>query len=456
MKKNKLNQIAVWSYAFAQGSGYQIAGSIVGAYLMIFLTDTFKVPVAAVSLIMVLASVWDAINDPMMGALADRTKSRWGRYRVYLLFVPIPLMFVTIALFSSPNLTDTGKIIWTAIFYVAYGMLRTAMEIPCGALINAVTDEEKERNRMISAYTLVMGIFTTLSTSFALAWVSFFGGDNTAKGYMIIMALAGVLMTASCWICVASTKENFVIEKKERPLRTEIKELVHVKGLFPVIATWLASFIAYNMMMSSSVYYLMYYICRPDLISVYMLDISLVGLLGIAAGLPILMKITRRVDRAFSVSQIFVFICSLIILFAGHNLALLFILSGLSSFFATMSMAFNSILMTEMTDLIYYRNHTMMNGIMAALKGFSNKCGIAITNGVLGAVLAATGYIAGAVGGQSAATMQGINLVRFAVPMVMALVILICLRFYPVTNEQKKNFENLYQKQEEETESEAQ
>jgi Na+/melibiose symporter-like transporter len=287
MKDEKLKTSTVWSYAFAQGSGYQIMGAVVGSYLMIFLTDTFKVPVAAVGIIMVLASIWDAINDPMMGVLADRTKSRWGRYRPYLLFVPLPLSIVTVLLFASPNISDTGKIIWTAVFYVGFGMLRTAMEIPCGALINAVTDRADQRNRMISAYTFTMGIFTTLATSFALVAVSFFGGQNTAKGYMIVMALAGALMTVSCWICFARTSEKYVMQKKsEKPVREEIRELFSVKGLIPVIVTWLAAFIAYNCMMSSSVYYMMYYICRPDLISFYMLDISLVGLLGIAVGLP--------------------------------------------------------------------------------------------------------------------------------------------------------------------------
>lgn len=249
--EKKLKLSTIWSYAFAQGSGYQIMGAVVGAYLMIFLTDTFGAPAAAVSVIMVLASVWDAVNDPMMGTIADRINSRWGKYRPYLLFIPLLLTVVVVALFASPNLSVTGKIIWTAVFYVAYGMLRTAIEIPCGALINAVTNLEAERNKMISAYTLTMGIFTTVTTSLALVLVTFFGGGNTAKGYMIVM--------------------------------------------------------------------------------------------------------------------------------------------GIASLFATMSMAYNTMLMTEMTDYIYLRTGNMMNGTLAALKGFSNKCGIAIANGAVGAVLAATG-----------------------------------------------------------------
>ena len=94
MKREKLKLSTILSYALATGSGYQIMGSLVGAYLMIFLTDTFGVPAGAVGVITVVASVWDAINDPMMGTIADRTKSRWGKYRPYFLFIPsIRLIF---------------------------------------------------------------------------------------------------------------------------------------------------------------------------------------------------------------------------------------------------------------------------------------------------------------------------------------------------------------------------
>ena len=276
MKREKLKLSTILSYALATGSGYQIMGSLVGAYLMIFLTDTFGVPAGAVGVITVVASIWDAINDPMMGTIADRTKSRWGKYRPYFLFIPAILTVVVVLLFASPNIGTHGKIIWTAVFYILYGMLRTAIEIPSGALINAVTDEPSERSKMINAYTMVMGICTTIATSFGLSLVSLFGGDNTAKGYMIVVGLAGVIMTITCWMCFSTTKETCVQHNEQKPLLEEIKSLFHVKGLLSVIAVWLAAYTAYNIMMSSSVYYIMYCLCRPDLISMYMLDVSLV------------------------------------------------------------------------------------------------------------------------------------------------------------------------------------
>ena len=189
----------------------------------------------------------------MMGTLADRTKTRWGKYRPYFLFVPAILTVVVVLLFASPNISTNGKIIWTAVFYILYGMLRTGIEIPSSALINAVTDEPSERTRMINAYTVVMGIFTTITTSFALTFVSIFGGENTAKGYMIVVGIAGVIMTISCWLCFALTEEKYVEEVEPQPLLKELSGLIKVKGLLNVVISWVASYIAFNIIMSSSV-----------------------------------------------------------------------------------------------------------------------------------------------------------------------------------------------------------
>lgn len=447
MKREKLKLSTILSYALATGSGYQIMGSLVGAYLMIFLTDTFGVPAGAVGVITVVASVWDAINDPMMGTIADRTKSRWGKYRPYFLFIPAILTVVVVLLFASPNIGTHGKIIWTAVFYILYGMLRTAIEIPSGALINAVTDEPSERSKMINAYTMVMGICTTIATSFGLSLVSLFGGDNTAKGYMIVVGLAGVIMTIACWMCFSTTKETCVQHNEQKPLLEEIKSLFHVKGLLSVIAVWLAAYTAYNIMMSSSVYYIMYCLCRPDLISMYMLDVSLVGLLGIVIIVPLFMRLFHKTQKAFAISQVAVIICDILIVIFHGNMTVLFVCSGVASMFATASMPFSAMMMTEMTDLVLINSGRVVNGTMAALKGFSNKAGIAISSAVVSFTLAATGYIANAIGQEPQAVITGITVARFVVPAICGVVIILALVKYPITDEVRQKVRAVYEKQ---------
>lgn len=382
----------------------------------------------------------------MMGVLADKTKTRFGKYRPYFLFVPALLTVVVVLLFSCPNLSDTGKIIWTGVFYIGYGMLRTAIEIPCNALINAVTNQETERQKMISAYSLVMGIFTTITTSFALSAVSLFGGENTAKGYMIVVGFAGVLMTVSCLICFFSTEEKYIVETERIPFIQQMKNLINVKGLVTTVIIWLGGYIAYNIMMGSSVYYVMYCLCRPDLISLYMMIVSVSGLIGILAMIPIFMRLFHSVKKGFMVSQICTIACNAVCLLGSKSLPVIFIFSGLASLFATMFMVFGSMLMTELSDMTYYQTGRTMNGTIAALKGFTNKCGIAASSGIISAVLAATGYVSNAIGQEPQATVTGITLVRFLCPLILTGIVAIALIFYPITDEIKKNFKDLYNK----------
>lgn len=446
MKGEKLKLSTILSYAFATGSGYQIMGSLVGSYLMIFLTDTFGVPAGAAGVVMVLASIWDAINDPIMGTLADRTKTRWGKYRPYFLFIPAMLTVVVVLLFASPNISDHGKIIWTAVFYILYGMLRTGIEIPSNALINAVTDQPSERSKLINAYTVVMGIFTTITTSFALDLIALFGGENTALGYMIVVGIAGVMMTISCWLCFATTKEKFVVETEQQSLLKELGGLFKTKGLINVVLAWVAAYIAFNIMMSSSVYYMMYVVMRPDLISFYMLDISLIGVLGIVFMIPVLMRIFHRTDRAFAVSQIIVVVCYGVIILFRNNLPVLFIFSGIGAMFATASMPFTAMTMSEMTDVIRLDTGRVVNGTVAALKGFSNKAGIAISSAIISFTLEFTGYIAGAIGENPQEVLTGITVARFVIPMICAVIVALTLIKYPVTDQKREEIRTMYEK----------
>ena len=94
----------IW-WALGQGSARQFITALVSTYILMFLTENFGVPMAAAGVIMTAASIWDAINDPIIGGLADKTKTRWGTYRPYLLFVPPAFAIVTTLLFAAPEMS---------------------------------------------------------------------------------------------------------------------------------------------------------------------------------------------------------------------------------------------------------------------------------------------------------------------------------------------------------------
>jgi sugar (glycoside-pentoside-hexuronide) transporter len=435
----KLKMSSIVMYGLGQSSGRQFITALVATYILIFFTDVFKIPAAAAGTIMFLASFWDAINDPMMGTLADRTKSKSGRYRPYLLFIPLPMAIVSTLLFAAPNFSEAGKIAYAAALYIAYGMLLTALEIPYTALLPTMTKIAKERTLAVQISAFIASIVILITTSFTPNMVGFFGGDNQAKGYMTIAAISGIVMIITSFAAFLSCKERYIEVKQASSLGDDIKSLLKHKELIPIMLIWSMGCLGFNIMMASSVYYCLYYLTRPDLIPTYMLTISIGGMVGIVVIVGIFLKIFKgNTKKSYIVSQIMVIICYLILFFVGgKNLTILFVISFIASMFATMSNAYRMLISVEITDYITYHTGKNFNATIAAINGFSYKSGTALTGGIMGGILAVTGYIPGAVGHQPPEVMLGINSGRFLIPIAAAAILILCFIPYPVTEEIK-------------------
>ncbi len=423
----------IW-WAIGQSSGRQFITALVSTYILVFLTDTFGVAAGAAGVIMTVAAVWDAINAPIIGTIADRTKSRWGTYRPYLLFVPLPWAVVCCLLFAAPELTAQGKIVYTAVLYICYGMLLTALEVPYNAILPTMTHNEMEKNDTISLSTFIASIAILIVSSFTTNLVSVFGGDDPAKGYLIVVLIGAVLMVITSWIAFAKCKEKYTVDtsKAESPFKG-LGELLKIKEVYPMLAFWCVGCILFQIIMASSVYYCMYYLMNPALITTYMLVISISGMVGVMVLMPIILRrVQGSMKKAVTYTQIICVVCYLILFFVGgKSIPLLYILTFVACMFSTMTNAFRPMTVVGLTDYVLLEKGRQMNATISAIGGFSYKCGTAVSNAILSFVLAATGYVAGAIGGQTDAFMVGINSVRFLVPLVATVLYIIFIQFYP-------------------------
>lgn len=345
-----------------QATGRQFITALVSTYVLVFLTDIFGVAAGAAGAIMTAATIWDAVNDPIMGTLADRTRTKWGTYRPYLLFVPLPLSIVSVLLFAAPELSASGKIVYTAVLYICYGMLVTAIEIPFNAILPAMSKNEMERNDVISLSTFIASIMILIVSSF-----------------------------------------------------------------------WCVGCILFGCTMSSSIYYCMYYLMNPALISTYMLVISVSGMAGVMVLMPIILRALKgSMKKAVTFTQTICVICfPILFFFGGKSITLLYVLTAVTSVFSTMTNAFRPMTVVGMTEYVFQSTGQQMNGTISAIGGFAYKCGTAVCNTLLAGVLAATGYIAGAIGEQPQAVLTGINAVRFLVPCLACVLYIILIQFYP-------------------------
>lgn len=436
-------------YPLAYGIGLQLIGATVATYFSIFMTDTFGVPAAAASIIMFIATLWDAINDPIMGTIADRTHNRFGRYRGYFLFIPILLAIVSVLLFLAPSGLSTGaKIVYTAVTYIAYGMLVTAITMPTIASVPANTTDDGLRNRTIMIAVVLMSLSFSIVSTFTTKMTALTNGS-----YAPWVALYGVILIVTYLIMFRTSKEKYLLPIEKKSLLKDYKRILKHKDIIPVILVWCLSSLGYGLMFGSSVYYMMYYIQRPDLIAAYMGIVSVGSLLSGIIVAPILLKLFKKVDKAFQIAYIMTAILYAVLFFFGKNIQVLFIVSFIATLCATTCMTYSGILINDMIDYLQLKEGASLNGTVAAIKGFSEKCGSTLNNSGVLAVLAITGYVAGAIGGQPDSVLVGIRLLRFGIPAITCVIVVICLQFYPV-EKCREQIASMKQKMREEKDSE--
>ena len=433
-QKNELKFSERLIWALGQSTGRQFITAMVSTYILVFLTDTFGVAAGAAGLIMTLATVWDAINDPILGSLADRTRTKWGTYRPYLLFIPLPLSIVATLLFAAPELSPSGKIAYAAVLYICYGMLVTCIEIPYTALLPTMTKNEMERNDTISLSTFVASLVILVVTSFTPNLVTFFGGDDSAKGYMIVVLIGAVFMCITSWLAFAKCKERYTVEKQQsESMAKAMGQLLKVKEMYPMLIFWCVGCILFNIIMASSVYYCMYFLMNPGLIATYMLTINISGMVGVMVLMPIILRFVKgSMKKAVVLTQSIAAASYLICFFvAGKSVTAIYVFTAIGCVFATMTNAYRPMTVVGMTDFVLKKTGNQLNGTISAIGGFAYKCGTALSNALLAGMLAATGYIAGAIGQQPNSFMTGINSVRFLVPFIATVLYMVLIQFYP-------------------------
>lgn len=198
-------------FAYGMGDvGCNFSWMFVGNFLMIFYTDAFGISMGAVSVLMLVSRFWDAINDPVIGELSDRTHTRWGRFRPWLLIAsPLTAFVLVLTFWAHPEWSNTAKIIYMSVTYCVLVLGYTCVNIPYGTLCGAMTqniDERAQINtfRSVSAMTAI-GIINIIT----IPLIHFFGGDDIKTGFLLVAILYGCIFAACHIFCFANTKESW-------------------------------------------------------------------------------------------------------------------------------------------------------------------------------------------------------------------------------------------------------
>ena len=192
-------------YALGDAAAGGITWKVMSIAFPLFFTNVFGLTVADTATLMLVARMFDVITDPLMGSLADRTQSRWGTYRPWLIFGALPLGLIFALLLYTPDFGPVGKRIYAYTLYLLMMAVYTAVNVPYGSLLGVMTDDDNEKNqfssfRMVGAYA--MGFITLLSFPYLQKMV----GGTPAHQYAVLGAALGALATIMTLACGLLTR----------------------------------------------------------------------------------------------------------------------------------------------------------------------------------------------------------------------------------------------------------
>ncbi len=365
-------------------------------FLLLFYTDVMGLNPAAVGTMFLLVRVIDAVTDPLMGALADRTKTRYGQFRPYLMWLAIPFALVSLLAFTTPALDDSGRLIYAYVTYTLLMLIYTAINIPYCALGGVLTDNPNERVS-VQSYRFVFGMFGGLVIAGGtLPLVEYFGKGDTAYGYQVTMAVMGLFGAILFILCFWGTKERVVARAaKQNSDFFKSLTLLWRNDQWRVLAAVGVFLLAGQVLRASlAVYYVKDYLNRDELVTAFVTAGMLCSMLGCAFSSPLARRVCKV--KAYIGLQLLAATLCLAGYFAGpQQWQLAFVLFCLWSFFLQMA---TPLLWAKMADVIDYgevKTGERLTGMVYASVVFFIKLGIAIGGALAGWLLAVYGYEAG-------------------------------------------------------------
>ncbi len=413
--------------------GEGMSNGFVAIFFLIFCTDTFGINAGVVGTLLLLGRFWDMINDTWVGAWTDRTRSRWGRYRPWIIFAAVPMFIITIMLFwAHPEWTSGAKTAWIVVFYLLWAFAYTCVNIPYTALNAVMTQDIGERASLASWRMVFTNIATILISAVGIKLVMFFGEGNMSKGWLITLILASVLGLITLYISVGSSKE--VIEPPTQDKMPILKGAVlafknkyYVMVLFGMFGIGLVNLGR----MSVQTYYFTYVLHDINKMTIYATVTGVAGLVG-AFVAQYVVSLLKSKGKAISIFS-FLSAVSIIIQMTGRfdaNTAF-WIGSALSSLFIWAAL---SCLFAATPDCVEYalvKTGVRQDGFYSAYASFWHKAGIALGSAGAGWVLAATGYVANATE-QVASAISGINFLMFTLGIIITIIMGIVFLFYKI------------------------
>jgi sugar (glycoside-pentoside-hexuronide) transporter len=399
-------------------------------FQLAFYTDTFGITAAAAGTLFLVVRFWDAIFDPIMGVIADRTNTRWGKFRPWVLWTAVPFGIMGFLTFMTPDLSPAGKLLYAYGTYIVLMMVYSANNLPYSALSGVITGDLAERTSL-SSYRFV-GAMTAqlLIQGLALPMVNYFGQGNSAKGYQWTMGIFSALAVVFFFITFAATKERIQPAPDQKAtIRRHFADLLHNGPWVAMFALTLILFITVSMRNSVILYYFKYYVGNEDLFSLYNVLGTIATIIGIFFSKSLAMRYGKR--NVFVGGLVGTVIFTGIVVFLPPDaIVAIFASDILRQFVYGFTIPLLWAMMADVVDYSEWKTGRRATAIGFSAIVFALKAGLGFGGAIAGYVLAFYGYVPNVA--QTTRALDGIRYTMTIFPAFTFALCIVCLLFYRI------------------------
>jgi glycoside/pentoside/hexuronide:cation symporter, GPH family len=391
-----------------------------GFYSLIYLTDTVGLAAAVAGAAILIGKFWDAITDPMMGFISDRTRSRWGRRRPYFLFGAIPLLLSMWYFFSAPDYKNmqTAGFVWAALSLCLLNTAYTVVNIPYGSLTPELTKDFKERTSLNGFRFSFAVIGTILGAAIVLPIVGFAGDPR--KGFSLVGLIFGIIMAATIlttFITVREAETKNTPRPKEKFFATFLVVFKN-RTYMRLAAVYTMNLTGITFVQTMLVYYFKYIYKNES-----MTTIAMLLLLGVAmVCVPVSVLVAKRIGkkRTYQTALAILTVSCLAIFFFAHTLGMLFTLFVMV--FAGVGIGFGYVppfaMLPDVVEVDAVQTKTRKEGAYYGMWTFFSKIGVALTAALAGAFLSLAQFVPNLID-QTSSALFAIRLMIGPIPAVI-------------------------------------
>ena len=411
-----------------------------GLFLLYYYTDVFGISPASAATMLLITKVVDAVSDPAMGIIADRTESRWGKYRPYLLWVAVPYALLGYLLFLGPDLGDTGKLVYAYVTYTLVMLAYTAINVPYSALLAVISPVAEERTKATQFRFVFASLGTLCVGAFATPLVNWLGGDNELLGFRLTIILFAILSVLIFWITFATTRERIHPTRHESGVGADISSLLKNISWLVLVATGILVVVGLIARFASIVFYMKYYLLDDGSRIFLIFDktalLTSCGLIGQLVGALMTPMLAARFEKhhlVIGMNILHAILLGVCFVIPPEQYLLIVIVHSLGIFTFGVIITLLFSMYTDCAEYGEWRTGKNTAGLTVSASMFSLKFGSAVGGALPGFILAAFGFVANEIQTDSAIT--GIRLMFNLLPATFFIAAAVIMYFYGIDRE---------------------